>query len=91
MVSAITPRHIANAHESPAPGPGPRGKSAESPGHLAKAAVATSERTDLPRNIQGQVASLIARGLDYAPLLTGPPPPEPPQSPPAPAEGDAAG
>ena len=75
MVSAVSPRQSASLPATPAAQP--RGKSAESPGHLAKAAIAVSENTDLPRNIQGQVASLLARGLDFAPLLAGPPPPEP--------------
>lgn len=32
------------------------------PGQAAKAAIATSQRTDLPANIQGKVASALARG-----------------------------
>lgn len=51
------------------------GKSSQSVGHMAKAAIAESGLADLPNNIQGQVASLIARGLDYSSLLAPPAPP----------------
>lgn len=40
------------------------------PGQAAKAAIAASQRTDLPANIQGKVASALARGLDVTSLLT---------------------
>ena len=44
------------------------GKSAQSVGHLAKAAVAEARAAgaDLPRNAQGMAASAIARGADPA-------------------------
>lgn len=45
------------------------GKSANSVGHQAKAAIAAAENPDLPSNIQGQVASALARGIDFTPLL----------------------
>lgn len=40
------------------------------PGQAAKAAIIESARTDLPANIQGKVASALARGLDVTSLLT---------------------
>lgn len=79
MVSPIASRppphiHPVRTPPSAAETAGP-GKSAQSVGHLAKAAIAESSRTELPSNIQGKVASLIARGLDYAAVLATPPPP----------------
>jgi hypothetical protein len=53
------------------------GKSAGGVGQQAKAAIAESGLSDLPRNIQGKVASMIARGLDVTALLAPPPPPPP--------------
>ena len=49
--------------------PGAPGKSADSVGHRAKAAIAAADNADLPPNIQGQVASAIARNLDFTALL----------------------
>lgn len=46
-----------------------KGKSGESVGHQAKAAIAAAEAENLPSNIQGKVASAIARGLDITALL----------------------
>jgi hypothetical protein len=65
------PHRVRDAVE-PSPLPG---KSSQNVGHMAKAAIAESGLADLPNNIQGQVASFIARGLDYSSLLAPPPPP----------------
>ena len=49
--------------------PGNNGHSADSVGHQAKSNIAVAENTDLPRNIQGKVASAIARNIDFTALL----------------------
>ena len=89
MVSPIASRppphiHPVRTPPSAAETAGP-GKSAQSVGHLAKAAIAESSRTELPSNIQGKVASLIAQGLDYAAVLAAPAEDAPPAAPPNPA------
>jgi hypothetical protein len=82
MVSPVSLRPHPAPSTRTAPGDAtPPGKSAESPGHKAKAAIAAATLTDLPGTIQGKVASLIARGLDYSSLLTAQPPPPPPPDP----------
>lgn len=44
----------------------PQGFKLESPGQKAKAAIAGAvDQSSLPKNIQGQVSSAIARGLPY--------------------------
>ena len=74
-ISSIGPshRHIpqrTDAVETTQPAaPEQRGKSADSVGHRAKAAIAAAENGDLPSNIQGQVASAIARSIDFTALL----------------------
>ena len=88
MVSPIASRppphiHPVRTPPSAAETAGP-GKSAQSVGHRAKAAIAESSRTGLLGNIQGKVASLIAQGLDYA-ALVAPAEDAPPAAPPNPA------
>lgn len=76
---------------TPAPVTGP-GKSAQSTGHLAKAAVAEVRAggIELPKNAQGKAASAIAQGADPASVfaaVTEPAPVNPPAEPPT--EGTA--
>ena len=63
------------------------GKSGQSVGHQAKAAVAAaaSDGVDLPRNAQGMAASAIARGIDPASVFAALVAPEP-----TPPTGDGA-
>lgn len=62
-----------------------RGKSAQSVGHRAKAAVSAAREAGavLPSNAQGMAASAVARGMDPAALFAAliPPPLEPPAEP----------
>ena len=63
---------IAPTTANEAQGPG---KSAEAVGHRAKAAIAAaSEGQTLPANIQGKVASALARGLPLDSILALQPP-----------------
>lgn len=78
MVSPVSSAFIPQPKLSPAAAD-TRGKSSQSVGQQAKAAIAESGMQGLPSNIQGKVASLIARGLDPTSLLT--PPPLPPTDP----------
>ena len=67
--------------DSPAPtGPG---RSAQSTGHQAKAAVAAAREAgiELPKNAQGLAASQIARGVEAALVFQPPEPPAPDAAP----------
>lgn len=78
MVSPISsrpPEH--RVGPPPVSRPAAPGRSADSVGRLAKEAIAASGNgAALPANIHGQIASHIARALDYGPLLAPQPPPE---------------
>ena len=75
MVSPIASRPV-SAHQVHGPRTAPAepgaepGKSAQSVGHQAKAAIAEATAGDLGPNIQGKIASMIAHHLDISVLLT---------------------
>ena len=83
MVSPIAPRPFAAPQvqaplSSPAQaGAGP-GKSGQSVGHRAKAAIAEATRLDFSPNIQGKIASMMARHINVTAVLSPGEPPPPP-------------
>ncbi|TCD13192.1 hypothetical protein [Oricola cellulosilytica] len=86
MVSLIaSSTSVRISYQTPQPAVEPlqsgKGKSGESVGHMAKAAIADANNPDLPSNIQGKVASAIARfgsDVDLSPLLAPAPPEDAP-------------